>query len=103
VRSVCRLPRVKIGLFMFVGLLRLVRRHAICYSAFKHGAVRPRASANEFIYIIAAVIGRLLADRAAYGNRDRPPRSARSSSAWCNRASCMPAWNPDWFKFFMGR
>ena len=81
---------VKIGLFMFVGFCAWF---AGMHLLFAFNTVQSgQGVGNEFIYIIAAVSA--AACSPADTARRSAPRSAPSSSAWCNRASCMPAGTP---------
>ena len=80
--------RVKIGLFMFVGFF--------AFDTVQSG----QGVGNEFLYIIAAVIGGCLLT-GGYGTAVGAFIGA-FIFGMTNQGIVYAGWNPDWFKFFLG-
>ena len=91
--------KVKIGLFMFVGFAAWFVRDASAVLV-QHGAVRSGPVGNEFIYIIAAVIGGCLLT-GGYGTAIGAAIGA-FIFGMVQQGIVYAGWEPDWFKFFMG-
>ena len=89
---------VKIGLFMFVGFCAwFVGMHLL----FNFNTVQSgQGVGNEFIYIIAAVIGGCLLT-GGYGTAIGAAIGA-FIFGMVQQGIVYAGWNPDWFKFFMG-
>ena len=89
---------VKIGLFMFVGFAAwFVGMHLL----FSFNTVQSgQGVGNEFIYIIAAVIGGCLLT-GGYGTAIGAAIGA-FIFGMVQQGIVYAGWNPDWFKFFMG-
>ena len=89
---------MKIGLFMAVGFMCLVHRHAhpvrVQHRAVRHGV------GNEFIYIIAAVVGGCLLT-GGYGSAIGAAIGA-FIFGMTNQGIVYAGWDPDWFNFFLG-
>ena len=90
--------KVKIGLFMFVGFAAwFVGMHLL----FKFNTVQSgQGVGNEFLYIIAAVIGGCLLT-GGYGTAVGAAIGA-FIFGMVNQGIVYAGWNPDWFKFFLG-
>lgn len=90
--------KVKIGLFMFVGFSAwFVGMHLL----FKFNTVQSgQGIGNEFLYIIAAVIGGCLLT-GGYGTAIGAAIGA-AIFGMVNQGIVYAGWNPDWFKFFLG-
>ena len=90
--------RVKITLFMFVGFAALfVGMHTLfAFDSIQAG----NGVGNEFLYIIAAVIGGC----ALTGGRGTAIGTAIGALIFgmTNQGIVYAGWNPDWFKFFLG-
>ena len=90
--------RVKITLFMFVGFAAwFVGMHTLCaFDSIQAG----NGVGNEFLYIIAAVIGGC----ALTGGRGTAIGTAIGALIFgmTNQGIVYAGWNPDWFKFFLG-
>ena len=90
--------RVKITLFMFVGFAAwFVGMHTL----FAFGSIQAgNGVGNEFLYIIAAVIGGC----ALTGGRGTAIGTAIGALIFgmTNQGIVYAGWNPDWFKFFLG-
>jgi simple sugar transport system permease protein len=89
---------VKIGLFMFVGFCAwFVGMHLL----FSFNTVQSgQGVGNEFLYIIAAVIGGCLLT-GGYGTAIGAAIGA-FIFGMTNQGIVYAGWNPDWFKFFLG-
>jgi simple sugar transport system permease protein len=89
---------VKIGLFMFVGFSAwFVGMHLL----FSFNTVQSgQGVGNEFLYIIAAVIGGCLLT-GGYGTAIGAAIGA-FIFGMVNQGIVYAGWNPDWFKFFLG-
>jgi simple sugar transport system permease protein len=89
---------VKIGLFMFVGFCAwFVGMHLL----FSFNTVQSgQGLGNEFLYIIAAVIGGCLLT-GGYGTAIGAAIGA-FIFGMTNQGIVYAGWNPDWFKFFLG-
>jgi simple sugar transport system permease protein len=89
---------VKIGLFMFVGFCAwFVGMHLLfAFNTVQSG----QGVGNEFIYIIAAVIGGCLLT-GGYGTAIGAAIGA-FIFGMVQQGIVYAGWNPDWFKFFMG-
>src|ERR1700712_3264974 len=90
--------RVKVGLFMFVGFSAwFVGMHLLfSFNTIQSG----QGIGNEFLYIIAAVIGGCLltgGDGKAIGTL-----IGAFIFGMTNQGIVYAGWNPDWFKFFLG-
>ena len=90
--------RVKIGLFMFVGFCAwFVGMHLLfAFNTVQSG----QGVGNEFLYIIAAVIGGCLLT-GGYGTTVGAMIGA-FIFGMANQGIVYADWNPDWFKFFLG-
>ena len=90
--------KVKIGLFMFVGFSAwFVGMHYL----FSFNTVQSgQGVSNEFLYIIAAVIGGCLLT-GGYGTAIGAAVGA-FIFGMTNQGIVYAGWNPDWFKFFLG-
>ncbi len=90
--------KVKIGLFMFVGFSAwFVGMHLLfAFNTVQSG----QGLGNEFIYIIAAVIGGCLLT-GGYGTAVGAAIGA-FIFGMVQQGIVYAGWNPDWFKFFMG-
>ncbi|AZA08173.1 ABC transporter permease [Corynebacterium pseudopelargi] len=90
--------RVKIILFMFVGFAAwFVGMHNLfAFDSIQAG----QGVGNEFLYIIAAVIGGC----ALTGGRGTAIGTAIGAIIFgmTNQGIVYAGWNPDWFKFFLG-
>ncbi|MCQ9352737.1 ABC transporter permease [Corynebacterium sp. 153RC1] len=90
--------RVKIVLFMFVGFAAwFVGMHNLfAFDSIQAG----QGVGNEFLYIIAAVIGGC----ALTGGRGTAVGTAIGALIFgmTNQGIVYAGWNPDWFKFFLG-
>lgn len=90
--------RVKIILFMFVGFSAwFVGMHTLfAFDSIQAG----QGIGNEFLYIIAAVIG----GTAMNGGRGTAVGTAIGALIFgmTNQGIVYAGWNPDWFKFFLG-
>ncbi|APT92026.1 ribose ABC transporter permease [Corynebacterium phocae] len=90
--------RVKITLFMFVGFAAwFVGMHTLfAFDSIQAG----QGIGNEFLYIIAAVIGGC----ALSGGRGTAVGTAIGALIFgmTNQGIVYAGWNPDWFKFFLG-
>lgn len=90
--------RVKIILFMFVGFAAwFVGMHTLfAFDSIQAG----QGIGNEFLYIIAAVIGGC----ALTGGRGTAIGTAIGALIFgmTNQGIVYAGWNPDWFKFFLG-
>jgi simple sugar transport system permease protein len=89
---------VKVGLFMFVGFAAwFVGMHLL----FKFNTIQSgQGIGNEFLYIIAAVIGGCLLT-GGYGTAIGTLIGA-FIFGMTNQGIVYAGWNPDWFKFFLG-
>lgn len=89
---------VKVGLFMFVGFCAwFVGMHLLfAFNTVQSG----QGVGNEFIYIIAAVIGGCLLT-GGYGTAIGAAIGA-FIFGMVQQGIVYAGWNPDWFKFFMG-
>ena len=90
--------KVKIGLFMFVGFCAwFVGMHLLfAFNTVQSG----QGIGNEFIYIIAAVIGGCLLT-GGYGTAIGAAIGA-FIFGMTNQGIVYAGWDPDWFKFFLG-
>jgi len=90
--------KVKIGLFMFVGFAAwFVGMHVLfSFNTIQSG----QGVGNEFLYIIAAVIGGCLLT-GGYGTAIGTLIGA-FIFGMTNQGIVYAGWNPDWFKFFLG-
>ena len=90
--------KVKIGLFMFVGFCAwFVGMHLLfAFNTVQSG----QGIGNEFLYIIAAVIGGCLLT-GGYGTAIGAAIGA-FIFGMTNQGIVYAGWNPDWFKFFLG-
>lgn len=90
--------RVKMLLFMFVGFAAwFVGMHTLfAFDSIQAG----QGIGNEFLYIIAAVIGGC----ALTGGRGTAVGTAIGALIFgmTNQGIVYAGWNPDWFKFFLG-
>lgn len=90
--------RVKITLFMFVGFAAwFVGMHNLfAFDSIQAG----QGVGNEFLYIIAAVIGGC----ALTGGKGTAVGTAIGALIFgmTNQGIVYAGWNPDWFKFFLG-
>ena len=88
----------RIGLFMSVGFCAWV---AGMHNLFNYRTVQSgEGIGNEFLYIIAAVIGGCLLT-GGYGSAIGGAIGA-VIFGMANRGIVYAQWNPDWFKFFLG-
>jgi simple sugar transport system permease protein len=90
--------RTKIGLFMAVGLCGWIlgMHNLFAFDAVQSG----EGVGNEFLYIIAAVIGGCLLT-GGYGSAVGGAIGA-FIFGMANKGIVYAQWNPDWFKFFLG-
>ncbi|MBY6410122.1 ABC transporter permease [Rhodococcus sp. BP-252] len=90
--------KVKIGLFMFVGFCAwFVGMHLLfAFNTVQSG----QGVGNEFLYIIAAVIGGCLLT-GGFGTTVGAMIGA-FIFGMANQGIVYAGWNPDWFKFFLG-
>ncbi|MET1035828.1 MAG: ABC transporter permease [Arthrobacter sp.] len=90
--------RTKIGLFMGVGLCGwlLGMHNLFAFDTVQSG----EGVGNEFLYIIAAVIGGCLLT-GGYGSAVGGAIGA-FIFGMANKGIVYAEWNPDWFKFFLG-
>ncbi len=90
--------KVKIGLFMGVGLLAwFVGMHTL----FEFNTIQAgQGIGNEFVYIIAAVVGGCLLT-GGYGSAIGAAIGALIFGM-VNQGIVYAGWNPDWFMFFVG-
>lgn len=90
--------KVKIALFMFVGFAAwFVGMHLLfAFNTVQSG----QGVGNEFLYIIAAVIGGCLLT-GGYGTAIGAAIGA-FIFGMVNQGIVYAGWNPDWFKFFLG-
>ena len=90
--------KVKIGLFMGVGLLAwFVGMHTL----FEFNTIQAsQGIGNEFVYIIAAVVGGCLLT-GGYGSAVGAGIGALIFGM-VNQGIVYAGWNPDWFMFFVG-
>ena len=90
--------RVKVALFMFVGFAAwFVGMHTLfAFDSIQAG----QGIGNEFLYIIAAVIGGCYMT----GGRGTAVGTAIGALIFgmTNQGIVYAGWNPDWFKFFLG-
>ena len=90
--------RVKVALFMFVGFAAwFVGMHTLfAFDSIQAG----QGIGNEFLYIIAAVIGGC----SMTGGRGTAGGAAPGALIFgmTNQGIVYAGWNPDWFKFFLG-
>src|SRR6476620_4420312 len=90
--------KVKVGLFMLVGFCAwFVGMHLLfAFNTIQSG----QGIGNEFLYIIAAVIGGCLLT-GGYGTAIGAAIGA-FIFGMVNQGIVYAGWNPDWFKFFLG-
>ncbi|MBY6681822.1 MULTISPECIES: ABC transporter permease [unclassified Rhodococcus (in: high G+C Gram-positive bacteria)] len=90
--------KVKIGMFMFVGFCAwFVGMHLLfAFNTVQSG----QGVGNEFLYIIAAVIGGCLLT-GGFGTAIGAAIGA-FIFGMTNQGIVYAGWNPDWFKFFLG-
>ncbi|CAM3825550.1 MULTISPECIES: ABC transporter permease [Tsukamurella] len=90
--------KVKIGMFVFVGFCAwFVGQHLLySFDTVQSG----QGVGNEFLYIIAAVIGGCLLT-GGYGTAVGAAIGA-FIFGMVNQGIVYAGWNPDWFKFFLG-
>jgi simple sugar transport system permease protein len=90
--------RTKIGLFMAVGLCGWIlgMHNLFAFDAVQSG----EGVGNEFLYILAAVIGGCLLT-GGYGSAVGGAIGA-FIFGMANKGIVYAQWNPDWFKFFLG-
>ena len=90
--------RVKVALFMFVGFAAwFVGMHTLfAFDSIQAG----QGIGNEFLYIIAAVIGGC----SMTGGRGTAVGTSIGALIFgmTNQGIVYAGWNPDWFKFFLG-
>ena len=90
--------RVKIGLFMAVGLMAWFTG---MHTLFQFNTIQSgQGVGNEFVYIIAAVVGGCLLT-GGYGSAVGAAIGALIFGM-VNQGIVYAGWNPDWFKFFLG-
>ena len=88
-----------LGLFMGVGLMAWFYGQNVLYSS--NGVIQAGSGVgNEFIYIIAAVVGGTLLT-GGYGSSLGVAIGA-FIFGMTNQGIVYAGWNPDWFKFFLG-
>jgi simple sugar transport system permease protein len=90
--------RVKIGLFMGVGFLAWFTGMNLLFSF--NTVQSGNGVGNEFVYIIAAVVGGCLLT-GGYGSAVGAGIGA-FIFGMVNQGIVFAGWNPDWFKFFLG-
>jgi simple sugar transport system permease protein len=90
--------RVKIGLFMTVGVLAWFTGMNLLFSF--NTVQSGEGVGNEFLYIIAAVIGGCLLT-GGYGSAIGAATGA-FIFGMTTQGIVYAGWNPDWFKFFLG-
>ena len=90
--------KMKIGLFMAVGLMAwFTGMHTLfLFNTIQSG----QGVGNEFVYIIAAVVGGCLLT-GGYGSAVGAAIGALIFGM-VNQGIVYAGWNPDWFKFFLG-
>jgi simple sugar transport system permease protein len=90
--------RMKIGLFMAVGLMAwFLGMHIL----FEFNTIQSgQGVGNEFVYIIAAVVGGCLLT-GGYGSAVGAAIGA-FIFGMTNQGIVLAGWDPDWFKFFLG-
>jgi simple sugar transport system permease protein len=90
--------RMKIGLFMAVGLMAwFTGMHTLfLFNTIQSG----NGVGNEFVYIIAAVVGGCLLT-GGYGSAIGAAIGA-FIFGMTNQGIVLAGWDPDWFKFFLG-
>ena len=90
--------RVKIGLFMAVGLMAWFTG---MLTLFQFNTIQTNSGVgNEFVYIIAAVVGGCLLT-GGYGSAVGAAIGALIFGM-VNQGIVYAGWNPDWFQFFVG-
>jgi simple sugar transport system permease protein len=90
--------RVKIGLFMAVGLMAWFTG---MHTLFEFNTIQSgQGVGNEFVYIIAAVVGGCLLT-GGYGSAVGAAIGALIFGM-VNQGIVYAGWNPDWFTFFLG-
>jgi simple sugar transport system permease protein len=91
--------KVKIGLFMGVGLMAWFYGQNVLYSS--NGTIQAGSGVgNEFIYIIAAVVGGTLLT-GGYGSAVGVAIGA-FIFGMTNQGIVFAGWDPNWFKAFLG-
>jgi simple sugar transport system permease protein len=91
--------KVKIGLFMGVGLMAWFYGQNVLYSS--NGVIQAGSGVgNEFIYIIAAVVGGTLLT-GGYGSAVGVAIGA-FIFGMTNQGIVFAGWDPNWFKAFLG-
>jgi simple sugar transport system permease protein len=90
--------KVKIGLFMAVGFMAWFTGMHLLFSF--HTVQSGEGIGNEFLYIIAAVIGGVLLT-GGYGTAVGSGIGALIFGM-TNAGIVLAGWNPDWFEFFLG-
>src|SRR4029453_895428 len=90
--------KVKIGLFMTVGFMAWFTGIHILFA---FNTVQPGIGlGNEFIYIVAAVVGGCLLTGGYGSGVGGAPGGVFFGGA--NQGIVYAGWNPDWFYFFLG-
>lgn len=90
--------RMKIGLFMAVGLMAWFTG---MHTLFEFNTIQSgQGVGNEFVYIIAAVVGGCLLT-GGYGSAVGAAIGA-FIFGMTNQGIVYAGWDPDWFKFFLG-
>jgi simple sugar transport system permease protein len=90
--------RMKIGLFMAVGLMAWFTG---MHTLFEFNTIQSgQGIGNEFVYIIAAVVGGCLLT-GGYGSAVGAAIGA-FIFGMTNQGIILAGWDPDWFKFFLG-